>query len=98
MRLLVISYKICWKSESGYATTGGFPFQMQAIAQYFDESCLMILETRQVASGLVPIVGKNLTVDPLPDMATSGLRRKLIFPFWLMLHLPKLIKKIWQAD
>src|SRR5205823_17011 len=44
-RLVVISHKECWpssQSPTGYATDGGFPFQMQALSELFASTTLLI--------------------------------------------------------
>jgi hypothetical protein len=46
MKLAVFSHKGCWPcaaSPTGYATDGGFPFQMAAIAELFDETVLPVV-------------------------------------------------------
>ena len=47
MKLCVASCKPVWRSpdaESGYATDGGFPFQMAAISSLFDQTDLIVCE------------------------------------------------------
>src|SRR5262249_47826280 len=87
MRLLVISYKIAWPSvasPTGYATDGGFPFQMKALSELFDSTTLLVpcLEKGKVA-GEGNLTGYNLSVLPLSPPAGKDLWRKMPFPLLL---------------
>ena len=102
MRLVVFSYKHCWpsrQSPSGYATDGGFPLQMKALAGLFDETILVLpRRSSPPPSGLTDLTGKNLTVRPFPEPAGTGLRRKLN---WLVLgafRIPWMWQQIGRAD
>jgi glycosyltransferase involved in cell wall biosynthesis len=102
MRLLVVSYKTCWPhraAPSGYATDGGFPLQMQALAELFDATTLLLPCTKeQRAAGETALHGHNLSVVPLPPLTGRDLRRKLNFPFWLLRNLPLFIGEMRRAD
>ncbi|MFN0086392.1 MAG: glycosyltransferase family 4 protein [Blastocatellia bacterium] len=102
MILLVISYKTCWPepmSPSGYATDGGFPFQMRALSELFDETRLLIPCAR---GGREPgeghLSGNRLSVIPLSSPVGAGIWRKAAFPFWLLRNLPRLAIEIVRAD
>lgn len=97
MKLLVVSYKNCWRqpdSPSGYATDGGFPFQMKALSELFDKTTLLLpcLE-RPANAGAGWLTGHNLNVQPLEPLAGADFARKLRFPFWLLSNL----RVIWRA-
>ncbi len=87
MKLLMISHKPCWTSATDgkrYATDGGFPFQVSALSELFDETRLCVpCSDQSNASGEVLLTGHNLTVVPLSPPRGHGFWRKLAFPFWL---------------
>ncbi len=97
MKLIVVSHKPCWRdpdSPSGYATDGGFPFQMEAIAGLFDATTLLVPVYGSKTSGAVmPLKGPHLTVEPLSQPHGRGWLRKLyLFP-WMLVNLPR----IWRG-
>lgn len=102
MRLAVLSHKVCWPSEnspSGYATDGGFPIQMHAMSELFDETRLLVpVEQRKHASGELPLSGRRLSVVPLVTPKGRNLSRKLLLPLWLVKSLSTVIGEIWRAD
>lgn len=101
MRLLVVSSKECWTrpQSEGFVTIGGFPFQMEALASLFSGSVLMILERRPPApAGARSLRGPNLSVDPLPEPAGTGWRRKLALLLWLPRHWNRLSRAVAGAD
>ena len=97
MRLVVFSYKPCWPSSgsrSGFATDGGFPFQMAALSQLFDQTTLVLPRRASPApSGLRPLEGHRLVVDPIPEPRGTDLRRKLALLAWL----PRWFPALWRA-
>lgn len=102
MNLLVLSHKEIWAdpaSPSGYATVGGFPYQMAAISELFDQTTIIAaLRETTLLNGTSSLTGHNVTVSPLPEPSGQDLRRKLALLTWL----PQNLKKIWcsvrQAD
>ena len=96
MKLLVVSHKETWKdaaSPSGYSTKGGFPFQMKALSELFEETQILSLQRApEPPSGLVPLTGYHLQVKTLPEPKGHDLERKLR----LMLHLPRWLITIWR--
>lgn len=102
MKLLVVSYKTCWPhadSPSGYATDGGFPFQMRALSELFDATTLLLpcLPANKRA-GESWLSGHHLAVQPIPPLAGADFRRKLRFPFWLLRNLSAIWRAVRQAD
>jgi hypothetical protein len=102
MKLAVFSYKLCWpsaSSPSGYATDGGFPFQMHALSELFDATTLVVpcSSTTERAGGM-SLTGHNLSIRSLTNPSGSGLRRKAGFLFWLVRNTPALIREIRRAD
>jgi glycosyltransferase involved in cell wall biosynthesis len=100
MNLVVVSHKECWRSPSsptGYATDGGFPFQMGALAELFDTTTLVVpcIDARK---GELPLDGPGLAVVPLTVPYGADLVRKLMMPWWLCLNLPRLVREIRKAD
>lgn len=102
MRLAVISHKECWisdRSPSGYATNGGFPFQMQALSEVFDSTILLLPSYKNINSaGESSLSGKNLSVLPLTAIDGESFYRKLKLPLWLMRNCFRLTKEILKAD
>ena len=102
MRLVVFSHKPCWPSSgsvSGYATDGGFPFQMAALSQLFDHTTLVLPERSSPAPpGLRPLEGHRLAVEPIPEPRGTDLRRKLALLAWLPRRLPALWRAAGRAD
>src|SRR5262249_28886474 len=80
MRLVVFSHKVCWRSAelpSGFATDGGFPFQMRALSELFESTTLVVPCARRADhSGEVALAGHNLTVAPLSLPIGAGFKRK----------------------
>jgi hypothetical protein len=102
MRLVVFSHKLCWPcatSPTGYATDGGFPFQMAAIAELFDETRLLVpVRAQGSAKGEIPLAGHNLRVVPLSVRRGSGGRAKLSFFPWLGRNSGKIVREFRKAD
>ena len=101
MKLVVFSYKICWadaSSPTGYATDGGFPFQMRALSELFDHTRLILTVSPGQPSGLTPLTGHRLEVCPLPTPTGSDTRRKLSMLLWLPRYLPQMWQEVRRAD
>jgi glycosyltransferase involved in cell wall biosynthesis len=101
VKLLVVSYKTCWPqpaSPSGYATDGGFPFQMRALSELFDATTLLLPCAEGGRAGEGHLSGRNLSVVPLPAPVGRDLWRKLRFPFWLLANCRLLLREVLRAD
>jgi glycosyltransferase involved in cell wall biosynthesis len=102
MRLVVISHKACWRSASspsGFATDGGFSFQMRALASLFAHTTVCVPITATGAhDGEVALYGDRLEVVPLPAPGGAGVWRKVRFPVWVLRSLPALVREIRAAD
>ena len=102
MKLLVVSHKPCWPSDrsaSGYATDGGFPFQMRAITELFDSTTVMVpCAPPGNREGETALEGPGLTVLPVVAPGGTNLRRKLAIPYWLIRHAAVLMREIRRAD
>jgi len=102
MKLVVVSHKVCWPSSdsaAGFATDGGFPFQMQYLSEIFTRTTLVVpCERDPKTSGLTPLSGNNISVVPLSVPTGRGLRRKLTFVRWLFENGPIVWKAIKDAD
>lgn len=100
MKLVVISHKRCWPSASsptGYATDGGFPFQICALSELFDATTLVVpcCNTGSHPSE-VHLTGHHLSIAPLT--ALSSVWRRARLPFWLLRNCGSLISEVWRAD
>ncbi len=95
MKLVVFSHKPCWPcavSPTGFATDGGFPFQLAAIAELFDETVLLVpCGRRPDGEGEIPLAGPSLRVSALPAPSGSGLGRKLLLALWLFRCAPAIL-------
>ena len=102
MKLAVFSYKLCWPSVSsptGYATDGGFPFQMHALSELFDTTTLVVpCSSTTTRVGGMSLTGRNLSLRPLTNPVGNGLWRKAALLFWLVRNTPVLISEIRHAD
>jgi glycosyltransferase involved in cell wall biosynthesis len=100
MHLTVFSHKLCWKSDgSGYATDGGFPFQMKALAELFDTTSLVLpCSNERNRPGEIALVGPGLSLVPVTDPRGEGIRRKLRMPFWFLRNLPAMLREARRAD
>src|ERR1044072_7829461 len=102
MRLVVFSHKVCWpnsSSPSGYATDGGFPFQMRALSELFEATTLVVpCMTTEGHHGEEVLTGHNLSIAPLTIPQGQGLWRKLALVWWFLYNLPTLIREIIRAD
>jgi glycosyltransferase involved in cell wall biosynthesis len=86
-------------SPSGYATDGGFPFQMRAISELFDATRLIVpIDEIARTNGEVALRGQELSVAALDLPRGRNLRRKLLLPVWLLRNLPVIIREIRSAD
>jgi glycosyltransferase involved in cell wall biosynthesis len=102
MKLAVISHKVCWhasNSQSGFSTDGGFPLQIKAISELFDETRVVVpCEETETPIGISPLVGKNLQVSNLSVPRGIGFARKLDIPFWLLRNGWKIWNEVKKSD
>jgi len=102
MKLAVISHKVCWRSSgspSGFITDGGFPQQIGAISELFDETRVVVpCRTSSNTSGLSPLVGNNLSIIPLSEPKGEGFLRKINIPFWLIRNCLTILRESRKAD
>jgi glycosyltransferase involved in cell wall biosynthesis len=102
VKLIVFSHKPCWRSgasPTGFATDGGFPFQMKALSELFDATILMVpCRAANPSFTETPLTGHNLSVVALSYPGGHGLSRKLMFPIWLAQNLPKILKGLCQSN
>lgn len=99
MKLVVISHKPCWRSESsptGYATDGGFPIQMRSLAELFDATTLLV--PVGPGEGGSALAGPGMTVVPLTPPPGRGAARKLLFPLWILRNAPALWREVRRSD
>lgn len=102
MRLAIFSHKHCWRSPDspdGYATDGGFPFQVGALSELFDETRLVVPCSPEVNRyGVAELKGRNLSVVPLTPLGGAGHSRKAVLPLWLARNGLTLVRQVWAAD
>ena len=105
MRLAVFSHKPCWESDnsdSGYATDGGFPYQMKAISELFDETTIVVPCARGASvskrEGEIALSGHHLSIKPTTTPGGRGMLRKLSFPLWTLRNTPTIWGAIKRAD
>ena len=101
MKIVVISSKRCWKSgesPNGYATTGGFPFQMETLSNLFMKTTLLLPVVRTPPPiGIQQLTGNKVTINPLIEPPGSDLKRKIYLLFWLPWNIPKLWHQVYCA-
>lgn len=102
MKLVVISHKPCWRSAtspSGYATDGGFPIQMRALAELFDGTTIVVpVSADGFLEGGAPLAGPGLSVVPLTPPPGAGAMRKVLFPLWVARNAPVLVREVRRSD
>ncbi len=102
MKLAIVSHKVCWPSAgspSGYATDGGFPLQMGAISELFDQTRIIVPVTAKSRPiGEVHVSGRELSIAPLEVPQGRNLIRKVLLPIWLAKNLQTIIREINHAD
>jgi hypothetical protein len=102
MQLTVFSHKRCWTSAaspSGYATGGGFAFQMRALSQLFEATRLVVPCSRSGGRvGEIPLTGQNLAIVPLTLPTGVGGGRKLALPFWMFRNGATLLREAIEAQ
>lgn len=100
MRLAVVSHKLCWPradSPSGYATDGGFPFQIRALSELFDATTLVVPCSATTKQPSESLAGHNISIAPLTPLR-SGHWRRVMFPLWLLRNGPSIILRVWRTD
>jgi glycosyltransferase involved in cell wall biosynthesis len=102
MHLTVFSHKPCWSSTnspSGYASDGGFPFQMRVLSELFDSTTLVVPCAEPISrAGEIPLEGQGLSIAPLSGPAGRGLARKLGLGFWLLRNSRIIFREVLRAD
>jgi glycosyltransferase involved in cell wall biosynthesis len=102
MKLAVFSHKPTWTSAhspTGYATDGGFPFQMRALSEIFDETRVVVPSVPLNGRvGEMPLWGHNFSVVPLSSPRGTGMRRKLTLSLWLLRNAPVIVREVLKAD
>lgn len=94
MELCVVSHKLCWPAGHGFATNGGFPFQMEAISSLFDSTVLVVPIAREAAPREARrLSGRQLSVRAVDPIPGTDFRAKLSFLVWL----PRNIGRVWKA-
>lgn len=101
-RLAVFSHKPCWRSAStvsGFATDGGFPFQMEALSEAFGEMRILVpVGSTSSAVGESELGGPRIKVVPLRPISRKALHRKLALFGWFIRSLPVLLYETLRAD
>jgi len=102
MHLTVFSHKPCWPSAdslTGWATDGGFPFQMARLSELFDSTRLVLPRpSSPPPAGLRALDGHRLSVRAFREPPFRGTLRKLAWLSAGMLWLPRLWRETGRAD
>lgn len=102
MQLVVYSHKPTWlapESPSGYATDGGFPFQMAALADLFETLTIIVpLVSNVERKGEIFLAGANIVVKPVSNPLGQGVWRKALFPWWILRNAYVVISEGLRAD
>jgi glycosyltransferase involved in cell wall biosynthesis len=102
MNLVIFSHKRVWdcpESPTGFATDGGFAFQVEIISQLFESTTLFVPKIpSKKNSGDIYIIGKNLKIKILKDIKFHDFKRKLLLPLWIISNFSIIRSAIKQAD
>jgi glycosyltransferase involved in cell wall biosynthesis len=102
MKLAVVSHKYCWTSiasQTGYATDGGFPFQISALKELCDELRLLVPCSKGDGTvGEIPLGGPGIKIVPLTPPRGRGIWRKVAFLLWTAQSSTVLIREIRNVD
>lgn len=101
MKLVVFSHKECWQSKDskiGWATDGGFAMQMDYLAKLFDSTEILVPQVERRNVGEVLFTNTSIRINPLKKTFGRGLNRKLLFPIWFLIQMPKILKAVISAD
>jgi len=102
MKLLIVSHKPCWRSAespSGFATDGGFPFQVETLSELFESTEILVPVTNKTAPpGTMPLKGWNLKISPLKQPRGQGFSRKIGLIFWLPGNFPSIWRAVKRAE
>ena len=102
MKLVVFSHKVCWPSPAshiGFATDGGFVFHMQALSSSYNKVYLLVPISREKQpKGEIVFTDQSIQIVPLSVPFGKGVLRKLLFPIWLLFHLPKFVFYTLKSD
>lgn len=72
---------------------------MQSLASSYEQMVLMVpLSKNQKSIGEIWFTDTSLKIVPLIAPFGSGITRKLLFPVWFLIQLPKFISQIIKAD
>ena len=96
MKLCAVSFKECWRDESGaWYSYGGFPRQMAAISSLFDETDLLIVEVSARSGGL-PL--PPVRIVPLRRPTGVDFRRKMAILANLPYYVTMIARHVRSAD
>lgn len=102
MKLCVTSHKPVWRSPdaaSGFATDGGFPFQMAAVSSLFTETELLVCERPAPREGLAtPLPAERVRVVPLREPQGNDAVRKLFLAGSAPYYLARMARHVARAD
>jgi hypothetical protein len=102
MRLCVASYKPVWRSREapgGFATDGGFPYQMEAISSLFDATELIVCERPAPAdSPGTRLPSRGVRVVALREPRGSDGARKLFLAGTAGYYLARIAAAVARAD
>jgi glycosyltransferase involved in cell wall biosynthesis len=101
MKLVVVSHKVCWpspESPTGYATDGGFPMHMRALAELFDSTAVVVPRVEKRGHGERPLTGPNLSIVPLELPFGEDFPRKVRLPWWALRNFPRIWQEVRRAD
>ena len=99
MKLLIISHKEVWKDKDTYSTSGGFPFQINAMTKMFTETRLVCaLKRKSPKKNLLKITGNNLKITPLIEPWFTGWRRQMAISVWAMINFKSMFRAINSSE
>lgn len=94
-RVAVVSHKECWIVGDTVMSTGGFPAQMDAVAELAQLHLVVPVVSGSRVGG-APVDATELTA--LAPLIGVGARRRLQTMLWLARIVPKIIRAVRKAD
>ena len=87
-----------WKDKDTYSTSGGFPFQINAMTKIFTETRLVCaLRRKTPKKNLLKITGNNLKITPLIEPWFTGWRRQMAIGIWATINFKSMFKIYYKT-
>lgn len=95
LRVVVVSHKECWTADGAVMSSGGFPAQMDAVADLAEIHLVVPVVS---GSGRVGTAMRVSEISPLTPLMGQGSRRRLRTVLWLCRVVPVIVRAVMSAD